>query len=148
MKKIYQICKKFLDLCKVNKVKSSIPTQIDTDTDTEYQLGVSIRFSAQDNIDLFCELPQNIDSLDKEQLVFLSEKYAELLLYMNHGLLTNQIFDILLTHSKDKDNTNLTLFIDNIMSFYDILNAEFLKLKNQKHTKPVIRPTSVFKHTT
>jgi hypothetical protein len=149
MKIIYQIYKKFLShLLKKDKNldnTKSINSEIENVNLSKYYTGISLRLTQDNNIDIFCELPNDLESLDKDQLIYVAEKYAEILLLINNGCFKEQIFEILTNHAKSKDSIKLALFVDNILSFYELLNAEFLKIKNQKNNKPLIRPISVFK---
>jgi hypothetical protein len=139
MNVIYQIYKKLLDLW--IKPKS----QKDLSKNDEYSYGICIRVTKDKNIDIICELP-NYKNFDNDQLTEVSEKYAEVLLFMNKGVFKNQIFEILVNHAKNNTNSKLTLLIDNILSFYDLIDTEYKKIKKErKSSTPLIRPMSVFK---
>lgn len=139
MNVIYQIYKKLSDLWVKPK------SEKDLSKNDEYYYGICIRVTKDKNIDIICELP-NYKNFDNDELTEVSEKYAEVLLFINKGIFKNQIFEILVNHAKNDNNSKLTLLIDNILSFYNLIEIEYKKIKKQnKNSAPLIRPMSVFK---
>lgn len=138
MQKIYQTYKKLLDLFYKNKTDSNNKNH------NNYIFGISLRLNKDGHIDILCELPET-EKLNNENIINISEKYAEVLLYMNKGLFKHQIISILNNHKHIYNHIpNSILFIDNVLSFYKLLEIEFNKIKKQK-TNPLVRPISVFK---
>lgn len=137
MNAIYQIYRKFYSLWSEPK-DEVIP-------DEKYISSISFKLTKDRNIDIFCELP-NVNELENSQFISISEKYAELLLFLNKGILKNKIFEILSYHAKDQNDPHVTLFVENIVSFYKMIDKEYRKLKKEQNTNvPLIRPISVFK---
>jgi hypothetical protein len=94
------------------------------------------------NIEISCGLPYE-NNLTDNSIIDLSERYAELLLGINNSLLKNQIVDTLKKESKNTDNHQKILLIDNIISFYEILKNEQIK-SSVFYYFPVVSPSMVF----
>lgn len=147
MNVIYQIYKKFLNGFRVNNnTKDTHQLSDNENLPTETYVG-GFQFKLTDDleIDLACIMP-DMEILSSEDILDISEKYAELLIMINHGLFKDQILDMI----KKRTKSNLTsdkekLFADNVLSFHKILIEELNKQANTSH--PLIRPTSVFKST-
>ncbi len=106
-------------------------------------IGISFYLTDSSDIDIVCHIDElKFENLDS--LVVCAEKYAELLVLLNHGLLKYQILEIISEYSKQQDEIAMSnkLFADNILSFYNIINNKVRKAKNTK--KPLIRPSQVF----
>jgi hypothetical protein len=138
MKQIYQIYKKLLNLLfKSEPIKQIESDQIVYDKD----LGtISFSITSNSDIDISCTIP-DLENSNSDDIIKLSEKYAELLLLLNRGLFKKQILKILKQH--DTENIKSKLFIDNIIYFYPLLNEELNKAV--KANRPLVRPSSVFK---
>lgn len=107
-----------------------------------YKCGISFQLDDKDDINITMLMPED-DQLSLDNMTDIAEKYAQLLLAINKGLLTNQILQILNNRSKTSNEIDEKLFIDNVISFYDTLKKEFSKLQN--HSSPLIKPMSVFR---
>ncbi len=105
----------------------------------------SIQFSIDrnDNVDVMFDIgyPETINIAD---IANVSEKYAQLLLTINHGGFKSQIIDILQDESKKSDDDKKILMIDNILSFYDILKREMFK-SSALYNQPIVPPSMAFK---
>lgn len=108
----------------------------------EQTMSIKFILHQNDEIDIEYDIPSN-KSMKLEDITGISERYAELLLGINYGLLKNQIIDNLKTHNTDSDDNQKILIIDNIIAFYDILKKEMLK-KSAIYNQPVITPSMVF----
>ena len=114
----------------------------DNDEYTE-SIGISFYLTDNSDIDIVCSIGDiNFENLD--EITIFSEKYAELLVLLNNGLLKYQILEIISEYSKDQTDTKLNnkLFADNILSFYRVIENKVQTAKRTK--KPLIRPLEVF----
>lgn len=117
--------------------------------ETYQQINSSEKFSIQfsidknDNVDILFDIgyPENLSVSD---IVSISEKYAQLLLTINHGGFKPQIISTLKEQSKQSDDEKKILMIDNILSFYDILKREMLK-SSSLYNQPIVPPSMAFK---
>ena len=103
----------------------------------------SISFSLTEKFDIDIEgvFPE-FDKIEIEEIVEISEKYAQLLLSINKGLFSKQILKIFNDHYKKSTNTKEQLFLQNVLIFYSLLQEEISKIYN--NDTPIIRPSSVF----
>lgn len=113
--------------------------------DHEYtdNIGISFYLTDSSDIDIVCNIGDiNFENLD--EITIFAEKYAELLVLLNNGLLKYQILEIISEYSKDQtdDKLNNKLFADNILSFYRVIDKKIQHAKRTK--KPLIRPIEVF----
>lgn len=108
----------------------------------EQTMSIKFILHQNDDIDIEYDIPSN-KSMKLEDITGVSERYAELLLGINYGLLKNQIIDNLKMQNTDSDDNQKILIIDNIIAFYDILKKEMLK-KSAIYNQPVITPSMVF----
>jgi hypothetical protein len=111
----------------------------------EIQTKFSIQFSIDknENIDIIFDIgyPATINIAD---IASISEKYAQLLLTINHGGFKSQIIDTLKRESKESEDDKKILIIDNILSFYDLLKREMLK-SSSLYNQPIVSPSMAFK---
>lgn len=102
-------------------------------------------YMSDDNEDLqiFFDLEDKIDDVDS--ITKLSEKYAELLVLLNNGLLKYQILESLSKNNKE-NNINQKVFTDSVIAFYRILEDRVLTKLTERGRKklPLVRPTAVF----
>lgn len=139
MNLIYQIFKRLSGLFKTDESKTG------AETSSEFIGEVIFRLDAQYNMDFMCLLPET-KNLDPDMLIEIAEKYAELLLYINRGLFTSQIIDILKARQLDKSedtSINERLFIENTITFAELLSVEYDKVKDNRG--PLIRPIFAFR---
>lgn len=134
MKQIYQIYKKLLNL-----LFNRSPV-IENIKDNDHIGGINFNMTKDFDIDIACSIP-DLEHSNSDDIIKLSEKYAELILFLNRGIFKKQILQILKNYNTD--NIKSKLFIDNIIYFYPILNDELNKAI--KSNKPLIKPSSVFK---
>ena len=139
MKKIYQIFKKLLGLYTNNQSDQKLKEK-----PIEPNIGICFSITSNLDINIECNFP-DIENLNLQEIEKISEQFGELLFLINRGILKTQI-NQLLEHekNKDSDNSNMVLFIDNIFSFYKLVNQEFNKI-TKSSTKPLIRPILAFK---
>lgn len=106
------------------------------------KLCIQFCLNEKNKVEILCDIPY-VQSLSENDLIEISEKYAELLLGVSHGLFRTQIIETLKTESKNTEDHQKILLIDNIMSFYEILKQESLK-SSVYYNSPVVAPSSVF----
>lgn len=103
----------------------------------------SIHFVIKEkDVDIFCDLSYTHKGSISD-ISDISEKYAQILVSLNYGLLKPKIIESLKLESKESEDNNKILLIDNIISFYDIYKTEMTKNSALYH-KPLISPLSVF----
>lgn len=156
MKKIFQIYKILLSFLSSIIPASYVPKhnldhtqEIEQDDDIiddnmkDHIGSITFSLTPDYDIDIKYELP-DIENVGLDKLIVLSEKYASLLLVVNDGQLKDRILEILKDNAKTDDK--YTLYIDNILTFYPLLEDEFKKLilKNMRDNEPVIKPSTVF----
>jgi hypothetical protein len=81
--------------------------------------------------------------LSSNEISNLAEKYAELLVSLNRGFFTDKILNILKTTGEDTTEVNELLFLNNVDTYYKLLNIEISKTQNSH--SPLVRPISVFR---
>ena len=109
----------------------------------EYIGGICFQLTKNFDIDIIGFIPES-KNLDAEELVYVAEKYAQLILAINKGYLKNKIMQILENRSNQTEEPNEQLLINNILVFYDVLKKE-LANKIVNSNSPLIRPLSAFK---
>jgi hypothetical protein len=122
------------------------------DRKTELKNGIiSFAIDKKDGILIHCLLPKinnNIDSIDPEIIATEAERFAEMLLCVNEGLLKKEIINVLKHQYEIEDNINQKLLIENILNFWSILydhyKVEKKKSAKEAHKMPLIRPMAVF----
>lgn len=147
--KIYQILKK-LFWGYTHKSEENI-TQYSNKT-----MGITFSLDPESlDIDILCYIPDllvqqlendddNISNQDIEKIQKLANDFAQLLFLINKGLFKTQIFEYLEDKKKNANNPKTTLFIDNIISYYDIVKKEYNRIKIHDN-EPVVRPFIAFK---
>lgn len=136
---IYQIYKKFLDLFR----KTNNKTQ-QTKSDIDLTCGIFIKVSNNEDIDISCIIP-SLDNCTNKALIQSAEKYAELLVLLNSGLLKTHIFAGLEKHIENTTKIENKLYIDNIIYFYEIFEKHINNNKENHINKPLIKPSLVFR---
>lgn len=140
MLNIYQIYDKLLTLFKKNN-----PKQKNKESYLA-SLFFGIRNTDKDSVDIECLLP-DVSKKDIEEIMNISERYAELLTYINSDKFNKHIYEILQNNkSKNKYDYKYIMLIDNIIHFWDV----FYQLENKKQylnykkDQPLIKPSQAF----
>lgn len=85
-------------------------------------------------------------NLDPTYITILAEKIAEFIIFVNNGHLNDNIINRLILQKKHNiENPDYCLLIDNIKSFYVLLNQSNINL-NKKNDSVLIKPSEVFKN--
>jgi hypothetical protein len=136
---IYQTYKKLLSFFKPSSEK---PVK-----ENQFNIGnLLFKFTDSLDVNITCEIP-SVETLSLEEIGELSEKYAELIVYVNNGLFKEEILKILKNNAKKTDDPKEILYINNVITFCDIIHNELIKVKSKlKGDQPLIRPSSVFKN--
>jgi hypothetical protein len=87
-------------------------------------------------------LKPNLTDINSQIIIDLAEQYASFLLYTHTRLFKEKLINTIKTEYKNSSNFNDKLFYDNVLAFYSILENELDRLSS--HSRPLIRPTSVF----
>lgn len=117
--------------------------QTKLDSEDKYICEVSFRLTNINDVELEVK-HLNIDNSSTEQISELAEKCSNLIVLINSGLFKKKIIHTIKNYQLlNKDNEKNTLFLENILFFYKILEEETKQLKD--HNKPLIRPLSVFR---
>ena len=136
---IYQTYKKLLSFFKPSPEKLI--------KENQFNIGnLLFKFTDSLDVNITCEIP-SVETLSLEEIGELSEKYAELIVYVNNGLFKEEILKILKNNAKKTDDPKEILYINNVITFCDIIHNELIKVKSKlKGDQPLIRPSSVFKN--
>lgn len=143
MLNIYQIYEKFLTLFRVFQKK--IETRKSKE-DYAASLFLGLVKEDLDSIDIKCLFP-DVTHLTIEEIMSISEKYAELLTYLNTENFNKHIYKILKDTKKHHvNNYKHIMLIDNIIHFWDVFYNLENKKQYQKYKKdqPLIRPSQAF----
>mgnify|MGYP003348854759 CR=1 FL=1 len=107
----------------------------------EYLSGICFNLTKQADIDIIALLP-DMAKIDDNDIGDVAEKYAQLMLAINHGLLKTKILEILSNRYESSSDYKEQLFIDNVITFYDIFKTELNKIQYNNQS-PLIKPSSV-----
>lgn len=104
---------------------------------------LSFKLTPNEEIDIEF-LHSSVDDMSPEEILFISEKYARLIVLINNGLLKKQFLDTLKSYQKKQiNNEKNVLLFDNIIFFNSLLQKELKYL--QKENGPLVKPSSVFR---
>lgn len=106
---------------------------------TNMALHINLLNDADVGIDL---LKPNLTDINSQIIIDLAEQYASFLLYTHTRLFKEKLINTIKIEYKNSSNFNDKLFYDNVLAFYSILENELDRLSS--HSRPLIRPTSVF----
>lgn len=106
--------------------------------------GLSFRLNHNKSVDISCYMPET-DNMSNDQLTSSAENYANLLLYINEGLLMQDIIKFIQKTIDDTDNMHDKLYLENVLLFWGMLHIEHQKKYKHKYNQPVIRPLAAFR---
>jgi hypothetical protein len=129
------------------------PVQITKDNETnaiDLSAGfLSFTLNKDDGILIHCLLPKvDVDDSNIDDIAIEAERFAEMLLCINDGLLKKEIINILKNQYENETNPHQKLLIENVLNFWSILythhKAEKKQSLKQLSKMPLIRPMAVF----
>jgi hypothetical protein len=125
------------------KFLSKQPTITTQEEESDVVGAITFKLYKNKEISIACYIPETKDfSID--QMTQLSEDYAELLMYVNEGLLATKIIEFIKTSMTNTELEQDKLFFENVLVFWTMHHVEHTKQKKIKSNQPLIRPTSVF----
>lgn len=104
---------------------------------------ITFKLFKNKEIGISCYIPETKD-FSVEQMTELSEDYAELMMYINEGLLATKIIGFIKESMVKTDLEQDKLFFENVLVFWTMHHVEHIKQKKIKSNQPLIRPSSVF----
>jgi hypothetical protein len=109
----------------------------------QYTCEVSFKLTENNEIDIGL-VHADIQNSSTEEISVLAEKFANLIVLINTGLLKKQLIETIKYHKKQNmNNDKNTLLLDNVLFFNHLLQDELKAMK--KEMGPLIKPSSVFK---
>lgn len=138
----------------IQKLKNYLNKRVDTkiiipDSNSTYQLGsehiceLTFKLTKNDEIDIEF-IHSDISEMSVDEISAIAEKYANLIVLVNNGLLKKEFLATIKNYKKKHINSSqVTLLLDNILFFNNLLQQELKIIR--KEYEPVIRPSSVFK---
>ena len=124
----------FIDETKNNK----------TETDKQEAVGgITFKLNDDQTIDISCYIPET-QNLSVDNITSMAENYAELLMYINDGLLSGKIINFIKETIKKSEHEQDKLFFENVLVFWVMHHVEHLKEEKSKSNQPLIMPSRVF----
>jgi hypothetical protein len=123
-----------------------VSTQKKSSNDEQGTGGLSFILNHNKSVDVSCYIPET-DNMSNDELTSSAENYANLLLYINEGLLMPDIIKFIQKRIDNTDNIQDKLFLENVLVFWGLLHIEHQKKTRHKPNQPVIRPLSAFRTT-
>ena len=109
---------------------------------------ISFALDSKDGILIHSLLPKiSTDNANPDTIVSEAERFAEMLLCVNEGLLKKEIIQVLREQYEIEENINQKLLIENILNFWSILYTHYKsekKIAKNGNKMPLIRPMAVF----
>ena len=104
---------------------------------------ITFKLFKNKEISIACYIPETKD-FSIEQMTQLSEDYAELMMYINEGLLATKIIGFIKDSMIKTELEQDKLFFENVLVFWTMHHVEHIKQKKIKSNQPLIKPSSVF----
>ena len=105
------------------------------------EINFKLLYNSQIDIEI---IPPDIKDSSIEDISFIAENCANLLVLINNGLLRKDLVNsIKKKKKKHMHHPKITLLYDNILFFHNLLEEELKSIK--KESGPIIRPSEVFK---
>jgi hypothetical protein len=119
------------------------PSSILDEIENKYICEITFQLTPNEEIDIGFFYTDVQDS-SVEEISSLAEKFANLVVLVNAGLLKKQLIETIKHHKKlNMNNDKTTLLLDNVLFFNNLLQDELKAIK--KEIGPLIKPSSVFK---
>lgn len=125
------------------KFFSKKPTIINQEEESDVVGAITFKLYKNKEISIACYIPETKD-FSVDQMTQLSEDYAELLMYINEGLLATKIIEFIKDSMVNTELEQDKLFFENVLVFWTMHHVEHTKQKKIKSNQPLIRPSSVF----
>lgn len=140
-----KIIKKFLSYLfnPVSNTNAKIKNKKPEEDHQEALGGITFKLNADQTIDISCYIPET-QNLSVDNITSMSEDYAELLMYINDGLLSGKIISFIKETIKNSDHEQDKLFFENVLVFWVMHHVEHLKEQKGKSNQPLIMPSRVF----
>lgn len=108
--------------------------------------GASFSIGFDDKIDLLLSIPDT-STMSGDDIAHYAEKYAQLLILINHGALKNDLIQTLKNQSINSNiSINDQLFFNSTISMYNaLLTTIDSAYKNIEENEPLIKPSAVFR---
>lgn len=136
----------FLSFFRDKKQTIIIPTKEIIDnvlSENDYICELNFKLTKNEEIDIEF-LHSSVDNMSSDDILHIAEKYANLIVLVNNGLLKKQFLSTIKKYQKNNtNNSKITLLLENIFFFNNLLQQELKIMK--KEYEPLVRPSSVFK---
>jgi hypothetical protein len=143
---IYSYLKKIFNevfYYKKNQILIPSKNEILNPISSEHICELNFKLTKNEEIDIEF-IHSEIDNLSLDEISSLAEKYANLIVLVNNGLLKKQFLSTIKKYQKrNVNNSKITLLLDNILFFNNLLQQELKIIK--KENEPLVRPSSVFR---
>jgi short-subunit dehydrogenase involved in D-alanine esterification of teichoic acids len=134
--------KNYFDIKTESKIIIPDNNTID-ELDSEHICELKFKLTKNDEIDIEF-MHSDISDMSSDEISAIAEKYANLIVLVNNGLLKKEFLATIKNYKKKHiNNSQMTLLLDNILFFNNLLQQELRIIR--KEYEPMIRPSSVFK---
>jgi hypothetical protein len=139
----------------LNKFYTSPKTKTDNNDDSKKIVSeinnglITFGLDDKDSVLIHCLLPK-VDTLDGniDKITHEAERFSEMLLCLNEGLLKKEIVNVLKKQYEIEENTDQKLLIENILQFWSMLYSHYKRGKKkaakEANKTPLVRPMFVF----
>jgi len=139
----------------LNKFYTSPKTKTDNNDDSKKIVSeinnglITFGLDDKDSVLIHCLLPK-VDTLDGniDKITHEAERFSEMLLCLNEGLLKKEIINVLKKQYEIVENTDQKLLIENILQFWSMLYSHYKRGKKkaakEANKTPLVRPMFVF----
>jgi len=139
----------------LNKFYTSPKTKTDNNDDSKKIVSeinnglITFGLDDKDSVLIHCLLPK-VDTLDGniDKITHEAERFSEMLLCLNEGLLKKEIINVLKKQYEIEENTDQKLLIENILQFWSMLYSHYKRGKKkaakEANKTPLVRPMFVF----
>jgi hypothetical protein len=139
----------------LNKFYTSPKTKTENNDDSKKIVSeinnglITFGLDDKDSVLIHCLLPK-VDTLDGniDKITHEAERFSEMLLCLNEGLLKKEIINVLKKQYEIEENTDQKLLIENILQFWSMLYSHYKREKKkaakEANKTPLVRPMFVF----
>jgi hypothetical protein len=107
-----------------------------------------VLFKVMDNkqISIILDMPNISSDYDCNNMINDSENYANFLVHITHGLMYEDILNLVKKKLYETDDMTNKLFLENVLYFFSAIENDLMRVSaDQKSSKtPLIRPLEVF----